>query len=153
VSEFDCTKPLLNKPQETCLEKRIMIKTAAILAALAIPVAVFAGDALALTGDPAAGQKVFNKCMACHTLEAGKNKIGPSLQGVIGRTAGTAAGFNYSEAMKKAGEGGLVWTEENLEKYLSGPKNLVPGNKMPFPGLPKEQDRADVIAYLKSQMK
>ncbi len=120
------------------------------LAALAI---AFAGEAQAVTGDAAAGQKVFNKCMACHTLEAGKNKIGPSLQGVIGRTAGTAEGFNYSEAMKKAGAGGLVWNEATLDKYLSGPKVLVPGNKMPFPGLPKEQDRADVIAYLKSMMK
>jgi cytochrome c len=130
-----------------------MIKTAVAFACLAIPAVFFAGEALALTGDPANGQKVFNKCMVCHTLEAGKNKVGPSLQGVIGRTAGTAEAFNYSAAMKAAGAGGLVWNEDTLEKYLAGPKVLVPGNKMPFPGLPKDQDRADVIAYIKSMMK
>lgn len=103
-------------------------------------------------GDVASGEKIFNKCKTCHTLEAGKNKIGPSLQGVLGRTAGTAANFNYSEAMKNAGAGGLVWSEETLDKYLTAPKELVPGNKMPFPGLPKPDERADVIAYLKSMM-
>lgn len=103
-------------------------------------------------GDVANGEKIFNKCKTCHTLEAGKNKVGPSLQGVIGRTAGTAAEFNYSEAMKTAGAGGLVWSEETLDKYLTAPKELVPGNKMPFPGLKKPEERADVIAYLKSMM-
>jgi cytochrome c len=130
-----------------------MIKSVVAFAGVAAIALLLAGEAHAVTGDAAAGKKVFNKCMACHTLEAGKNKIGPSLQGVIGRTAGTAEGFNYSDSMKKAGAGGLVWNEETLDKYLSGPKVLVPGNKMPFPGLPKEQDRADVIAYLKSMMK
>jgi cytochrome c len=139
--------------KETFREMNIMIKTTLAMAGIAAAVLAFAGEAFAVTGDPAAGQKVFNKCMVCHTLEAGKNKIGPSLQGVIGRTAGTAAGFNYSEAMKKAGAGGLVWNEDTLNTYLAGPKVLVPGNKMPFPGLPNEQDRADVIAYLKSMMK
>ena len=103
-------------------------------------------------GDTAKGATIFNKCKACHTLEAGKNKIGPSLQGVIGRTAGTVEGFKYSEAMKAAGAGGLVWSEETLDKYLTAPKQFVPGNKMPFPGLPKADDRENVIAYIKSMM-
>ena len=129
------------------------MRTKKILSALIVLCAVGAGfDAVASAADPAAGEKVFVKCKACHTLEAGKNKIGPSLQGVIGRTAGTAEGFNYSEGMKTAGAGGLVWNEETLDKYLSGPKQFVPGNKMPFPGLPKAEDRANVIAYLKSMM-
>ncbi|NJM91425.1 MAG: cytochrome c family protein [Rhodospirillaceae bacterium] len=103
-------------------------------------------------GDLVNGEKIFSKCKACHTLEAGKNKIGPSLQGVLGRTAGTAEGFKYSEAMKTAGAGGLVWSEESIDKYLAAPKEFVAGNKMPFPGLKKPEERADVIAYLKSMM-
>ena len=108
--------------------------------------------ALADNGDAAAGATVFKKCMVCHTLEAGKNKVGPSLQGVIGRTAGTAPGFNYSAAMKAAGQSGVVWNEQTLDQYLTAPKKFVPGNKMPFPGLPDAKDRANVIAYIKSMM-
>lgn len=106
----------------------------------------------ASAADPANGEKVFNKCKACHTLEAGKNKIGPSLQGILGRTAGTVEGFKYSEAMKTAGAGGLVWSEETLDQYLENTKGFVPGNKMPFPGLKKPEERADVIAYIKTMM-
>jgi len=79
--------------------------------------------AQAPAGDPAAGEKTFNQCKVCHTNEAGKNKVGPSLFGV-------------------------VWTPENIDKYLSDPKAMVPGNKMAFPGLKNEQDRRNVIAYL-----
>jgi cytochrome c len=89
-------------------------------------------------------------CMACHDAEKGVNKLGPSLKGVIGRTAGTEAGFNYSPAMKAAGAGGLVWDEQNLSDYLAAPKVKVPGNKMAFPGLKDAQQIKDVIAYLKS---
>lgn len=99
-------------------------------------------------GDPAAGEKVFNQCKACHTIEAGKNRVGPSLHGVVGRAAGTAEGFQYSPAMKSSG---LTWTPENLDKYLTDPKALVPGNKMAFAGLKKPEDRANVIAYLSQQ--
>jgi cytochrome c len=127
---------------------RIAVSLALASAILAAPIA-----ALADTGNAANGAIIFKKCMVCHTLEAGKNKIGPSLQGVIGRTAGTAANYNYSEGMKAAGKSGVVWNEQTLDQYLSGPKKFVPGNKMPFPGLPQAQDRADVIAYIKSMMK
>jgi cytochrome c len=122
---------------------------AAIVASCVLTLAFGAGASAA---DPANGEKVFNKCKACHTLEAGKNKIGPSLLGVLGRTAGTAEGFKYSEGMKTAGAGGLVWSEDTLDKYLSDPKGFVPGNKMPFAGLPKPEERADLIAYLKGMM-
>jgi len=101
--------------------------------------------AQAPAGDPAAGEKTFNQCKVCHTNEAGKNKVGPSLFGVVGRPSGTAPGFAYSPAMKGAG---VTWTPENIDKYLSDPKAMVPGNKMAFPGLKNEQDRRNVIAYL-----
>jgi cytochrome c len=97
-------------------------------------------------GDSAKGKKVFAKCMACHTTEAGKNKVGPTLHGIIGRKSGSVEGFTYSDAMKNAG---ITWNEAELDKYLTNPKKDVPGNKMAFPGLPKADDRANVIAYLK----
>ena len=97
-------------------------------------------------GDADKGKKVFAKCMACHTTEAGKNKVGPSLHGIIGRKSGSLEGFTYSDAMKNAG---ITWDEAELDKYLTNPKKDVPGNKMAFPGLPKPDDRANVIAYLK----
>ena len=74
------------------------------------------------------------------------NHIGPSLHGVVGRTAGTVPGFNYSVANKKSG---IVWTEQKIYDYLKAPQAMVPGTKMTFPGLPASQDRADVVAYLK----
>jgi len=101
-------------------------------------------------GDAEKGEKVFRKCKACHTVEDAKNKVGPTLQGVIGRTAGTVEGFKYSDAMKEAGAGGMVWTEENIAMYLEKPKDFIQKNKMAFVGLKKESDRADVIAYLKT---
>ena len=85
---------------------------------------------------------------SCHSLEEGKKKIGPSLYGVIGRTAGTAEGFTYSKAMKAYGESGVVWSAETLDPYLVAPRKVVVGTKMSFPGLQDEADRANVIAYL-----
>jgi cytochrome c len=99
-------------------------------------------------GDPAAGEKIFNQCKACHSAKAGENRIGPSLFGVVGRKSGSIEGFKYSDAMKNAGR---TWTPEDLDKYLSDPKATVPGNKMAFPGLKKPEDRQNVIAYLAQQ--
>ncbi len=92
------------------------------------------------------GETIFKRtCGACHTVEAGKNRIGPSLAGVVGRKSGTEQGFKYSDAMAKAG---VTWNEESLNKYLSDPKGFIPGNKMAFTGLKKEDERAAVIDYL-----
>jgi cytochrome c len=108
------------------------------------------GAALAAEGDPAAGENVFKKCKICHQIgEGAKNQVGPELNGIIGRKAGTAAGFSYSPAMKEAGDKGLVWSDENLHKYTENPKDFVPKNKMAFVGLKQEKERDDVIAYLK----
>ena len=100
-------------------------------------------------GDAAAGEKVFKKCKACHFVDSDKKKVGPTLQGVIGRTAGTVEGFKYSKVMVAAGEDGLVWDDEALAGYLANPKKYMKGNKMSFAGLKKEDDLANVIAYLK----
>ena len=99
-------------------------------------------------GDAGQGEKVFKKCMQCHTIEPGKKKIGPSLAGVIGRQAGTLGGYKYSKSMIEFGEAGNSWDAALLDTYLTKPRNLVKKTKMAFPGLKKEEDRADVIAYL-----
>jgi nitrite reductase (NO-forming) len=95
-------------------------------------------------GDAAAGRLVFRKCQACHSMEPGKTLLGPSLAGILDRKAGADANYNYSPAMKQAN---VVWDAKSLDAYLADPQKVVPGNKMPFPGLKTEQDRADVIAF------
>ena len=95
--------------------------------------------------DVAKGEQVFRICRACHSLEAGKVILGPSLGGVFGRKAGTIPNYNYSPAMKNAK---VVWDAANLDAYLQDPKKFLPGNKMAFPGLKKDEDRSNVIAYL-----
>jgi nitrite reductase (NO-forming) len=96
-------------------------------------------------GDATAGRQVYRKCQACHSMEPGKNILGPSLAGVMGRKAGAVEGFNYSPALKQSG---ITWDAKTLDAYLKDPAKTVPGNRMPFPGLKTDHDRADVIAYL-----
>lgn len=99
----------------------------------------------------AAGQKVFRKCAACHQVGPdAKNRVGPELNALVGRTAGSLPDFNYSDAMVAAGEGGLVWSAETLDGYLADPRGTVAGNKMAFAGLKAEDDRRAVIAYLEA---
>jgi len=90
------------------------------------------------------GRKVFEQCAACHSAQA-HNGVGPSLKGIIGRQAGTAPGFHYSHAMKKFGKN---WDASTLDAYLANPQAVVPGNVMPFSGLPSAEDRANLVAYL-----
>ncbi|SNB75850.1 cytochrome c [Arboricoccus pini] len=99
-------------------------------------------------GDPAKGEKVFARCKACHNADSDQNKIGPHLSGVVGRKAGSVADFDYSDAMKNSG---LTWDEATLTKYLKDPKGVVPNNKMAFTGLKKDDEIANVIAYLKTK--
>ncbi|MEJ2116670.1 MAG: cytochrome c family protein [Alphaproteobacteria bacterium] len=119
----------------------------ATLMMLALPLAAHA------EGDAKKGEKVFKKCKICHKVgPKAKPGVGPVLNGIVGRKAATSESFmkKYSAAMKAKGAEGHVWTEENIAKYLADPKGYIPKNKMAFVGLKKEQDRADVIAYLKT---
>jgi cytochrome c len=123
-----------------------IVKTAMLGAAL-----VWSANAFA-AGDATHGEAVFKVCKMCHAVGAtAKPGVGPVQNNLIGATAGARPGYSYSPAMKEAGEKGLVWTEENLDKYLENPKAVVPGTKMVFPGVKSAQDRQDVIAYLKTQ--
>jgi len=121
------------------------LKTAKVIGLVAA-LAALSSPALA-DGDATAGKKVFNKCKACHTLTEGKNKVGPSLFGIMGKPAAAIKGFKYSKALKNSG---LTWDEETMEKYLAKPKKLVPGTRMAFAGLKKEKDIDNVIAYIKA---
>jgi cytochrome c len=108
---------------------------------------VFASAAVpASAQDAAKGEKDFIVCRACHQIGPNaKNSVGPVLNGVVGRKAGTYPGYKYSEANEKSG---ITWTPEELDKYLTNPQKVVPGTKMIFPGIKNEQKRKDVIAYL-----
>ena len=108
--------------------------------------------AKAQAGDPAAGQRVFNRCSACHTInQGGPNRVGPDLHGVVGRKAASVEGFRYSGPMRQKGEEGWVWSEENLQPYLRNPREVVPGTSMAYPGLRNDQQLKDLVAYLKQQ--
>jgi cytochrome c len=112
----------------------------------------FAAAPAAQAQDAAAGARVFNQCRACHVVENnGRNGVGPNLHGVVGRQAASIQGFRYSANMQELGQGGLTWTAENLDRYLTNPKDVAPRGSMAFAGLRNEQQRKDVIAYLQSQ--
>jgi cytochrome c len=116
-----------------------------VLFGLVAGVALMGGVSAASAQNAAEGEKVFRQCKACHSLEAGKKGVGPSLNGLIGRQSGSLADFAYSPAMKNAG---VTWNEENLSKYIADPKGFVAGNKMAFAGIKKEEDLKNVVAYL-----
>jgi cytochrome c len=125
------------------------IALAALMAACVV--ALVPVEAPAQQGDADNGADVYKKCRACHDIgPEAKNKVGPLLNGIVGRRAGTIEGFNYSAANQEAGAKGLVWTEEVLFKYLEAPLSFMPGTKMAFAGLNDPQDRKDVIAFLKT---
>jgi cytochrome c len=137
-----------NKPAETPAATTATEAVVNQAPAEAVPAEVKAISYASLTGNAAKGEVVFGQCKACHVAEAGKNRIGPSLWAVVGRTSGRIADFNYSKANK---DSGVIWTEDVLYKYLEAPQKFLPGTRMAFGGLKKPQDRADVIAYLKTK--
>jgi cytochrome c len=116
-----------------------------------IVIAVFGcllgSQGIALAQDAAAGEKVFQKCRACHQVgETAKNAVGPVLNGLIGRKAGTIEGYSYTDANKNSG---ITWDEATLAEYLKNPKAKIPGTKMIFPGLTKDDEITNIIAFLK----
>ncbi|AYJ87351.1 cytochrome c family protein [Sphingomonas paeninsulae] len=98
-------------------------------------------------GDPGAGAASFAQCKACHVIDAGVNRMGPSLHAVVGRKAGSVEGFRYSPANKASG---IVWSEAKLFEFLESPRRVIPGTTMGFAGISDPQKRADIIAYLKA---
>ena len=115
----------------------------ALFAAMSLPVLA--------EGDANKGEKIFRKCKACHAVgEGAKNKVGPVLTGIVGSPAAQNPDFKYSSAMIEAAEGGLVWDAESLATFLTKPKDLVKGTKMAFPGLRKESDIENILAYLET---
>jgi len=114
----------------------------AVLAAMGLTISPARAD-----GDPALGKTAFNKCAACHSIKEGENKIGPSLHGIVGRPSHSIESFSYSEPMKAYN---VTWDAPTLDHYLIDPRGTVPGTKMIFVGLKKDDERANVIAYLET---
>jgi cytochrome c len=125
-----------------------MINAVRVTAALLM--ALLAAGAARADGDAARGETKFQDCAACHKLDAGANNVGPSLHGVFTRKAGEIADFRYSPAIKRSG---IIWTPETLDKFITDPQVVVPGNRMPYAGMASPSDRADLIAYLQNATK
>ena len=101
-------------------------------------------------GDAARGEKKFEECASCHSVESGNNGVGPSLAGLFERKAGALDDYRYSPALKRSG---LAWTVKNVDDFISDPQKLVPANRMPYAGMPNAAERADLIAYLQKAAK
>jgi len=116
---------------------------------LLVPIgaAVLSAAGAASAQDTSAGERTFNVCRACHEIGAdAKNAVGPVLTGIVGRKAGTYPGYGYSDANKNSG---ITWDEATLQEYLKNPRGKVPGTKMIFAGVRKDDDIANVIAFIK----
>lgn len=124
-----------------------MLKTS--VAIVTLGASLLTASAALADGDAKAGATVFKKCAACHTATEEKNKVGPHLVGIIGRPVASIADYKYSKAMTEHVAAVPVWTEEEMTTYLKDPKGIVKGTKMAFAGLKKDEDIANVIAYLK----
>jgi cytochrome c len=129
---------------ETTNKRKFQMKKWVLAAVMAL-----AAPAVASAQDAEAGKAQFNKCRACHQIgEGAKNALGPALNGVIGRKAGTVEGFTgYSEALKASG---ITWDDAKLTEWIQADDKVVPGNKMIFPGIKDAADAANVVAYIKS---
>jgi cytochrome c len=118
-----------------------------LIVALALAAASAAAHA---EGNPARGERLFEDCAACHSLEPGVHGIGPSLSRVFNRTAGELADYRYSPALRRSG---IIWTADTLEAFIADSQQFVPANRMPYAGMPDAADRADLIAYLEKAAK
>lgn len=119
----------------------------ATFAFAALPLAAMAESHI--SGDADAGAKVFRKCQACHAVgDDAKNKVGPILNGIVDRQIAAGEDFSYSDVLSAMGEEGKTWSPEELDAFLTKPRDYAPGTKMSFAGLRKEDDRANLIAYL-----
>ena len=118
-----------------------------ILISVAITGAFVFGSAHA---DIKRGEKLFEECRACHTIEGGAGSVGPDLHGVFGRRAGALEDFRYSPALKKSG---ITWSRQTLDAYVADPQKAVPANRMPYAGMPEAKDRADLLEYLQATLK
>ena len=96
-------------------------------------------------GDAKRGEKLFEECRACHSLERGASGVGPSLHGMFGRRATERDDFRYSPALKRSG---ITWTPQTMDTFIADPQKTVPANRMPYSGMPDARDRADLIVYL-----
>ena len=120
------------------------IKSFLIIVGLITFILIFS---IAYAADPVKGKKVFGKCVACHSLQKGKNKMGPPLNNLLGRKAGSVEGYRYSKAMKNSG---VVWDEESLDKFLTKPRKFIKRTKMSFRGIKKKSLRDDLISFFKN---
>lgn len=117
---------------------------------VAVLVLMSVASARAQDGDARRGEAVFQRCYSCHAVDPAEGGLqGPNLHGVVGRAAGAFGGFEYSEALKAARTGGLVWTADAIERFVADPQTAMPGTTMGFVGLRSAQDRADLMAYLR----
>lgn len=107
---------------------------------------VISSNVVGAAGNQARGKSLFRECAACHSDVAGRHAVGPSLNGVFGRRAGSTEGFRYSPVMKRSG---ILWTDKNLDAFLEDPQKFIKGNRMPYSGMPNSRDRGDLISYLK----
>ena len=122
-----------------------MSMRAVCIGAVSLAAIVIGAVAPSLAADAGRGEQLFVECASCHTLEKGVHNVGPSLNGLFQRKAGSFDDFRYSPAMKRAN---ITWTADELDKFIADPQTVVPANRMPYAGMTNAADRADLIAYL-----
>ena len=138
---------LKNPGPAGCGMRPVAMRAAGLLCAMALAAA---GAAAHAEGDAARGEKRFEECIACHSVEAGVQRHRAQLHGVFGRKAGELADFRYSPALKRSG---ITWTAQTLDDFIADPQKVVPANRMPYAGMTDAADRADLIAYLQQATK